>query len=500
MKVRAYVTSAETPDLSLCPDLSVSRSLPRLELLRKGMDHRLTKSIAHPALPQALSEIDEVVGLSQWPRKSEGGKPAHAELTQFRERFGDIEKILSERKGKFSLPSLNSLPGLDRICLDVTRRRAEKVNQEQELQAKLSHSRHFEEELITTETATNARLQSLNNQREALRKHNTFIRTQLTMAELKAQEAAASSLGSLKDLRHLFKSTSTLRPRNFAQLPQFKSAMNCTDETREGFGVDRDRAVAEIAQNSKKAKDVDALVKKTKEELNAIRNAQISHYYAVLKEGKDTRSEGLLWVVKQLWSKGQKPTLEHFPAFLEDMTIATIIELAELSSEIDQLQVQIDTLNKDKKGVLVFARSHPDKWNGVQKRLESIGKTTTLSKEVTTETLTNTRPPLSRFESLNPTTGESAEEKIRMLESQCQQVEELMGIIRLNEQKRLLHECCFNKLEKRLGGSMKEMLSAVIGQDTVKRQASVLAKEQLILTESQRRTKTYRFGRRRSQE
>ena len=75
-----------------------------------------------------------------------------------------------------------------------------------------------------------------------------------------------------------------------------------------------------------------------------------------------------------------------------------------------------------------------------------------------------------------------------------------MGIIRLNEQKRLLHECCFNKLEKRLGGSMKEMLSAVIGQDTVKRQASVLAKEQLILTESQLRTKTYRFGRRRSQE
>ena len=92
-------------------------------------------------------------------------------------------------------------------------------------------------------------------------------------------------------------------------------------------------------------------------------------------------------VVKRLWSEEQKTPLERFPAFLEDTTITIVIELAELSSEIDQLQVQIDTLNKDKKGVLVFARSHPDKWNGVQKRLESIGKTTTLSKEVTTETL-----------------------------------------------------------------------------------------------------------------
>ena len=114
---------------------------------------------------------------------------------------------------------------------------------------------------------------------------------------------------------HLLKSKSTLKPRNSVNFPTLKSTVNCINETKEGFegnqgeatvngknetreksDVNQDNARVEVIDNSKKAKDVDALVKKTKEELNAIRSAQISHYYAVLKEGKDTRSEGLLWL------------------------------------------------------------------------------------------------------------------------------------------------------------------------------------------------------------
>ena len=402
MKLRAYVTSLESPDLSLCPELSASRSLPRLELLRKGMDRRLTKSTARLVLPQVLSEIDEVVGLSQWPRKHEGGALAHAELAQFRERFGDIDRIMSERRGKASLPPLSGLAGQDRKYLDITRRRAEKVRQEQELQARHSYLRHYEDELQTAELAAKARLQSLNDQREALRKHNTFIHNQLMLAELKANE---EPVPSLKDMRHLLKSKSTLKPRNSVNFPTLKSTVNCFNETKEGFegnqgeatvngknetreksDVNQDNAIVEIIDNSKKAKEVDTLVKKTKEELNAIRSAQISHYYAVLKEGKDTRSEGLLWVVKRLWGEEQKTPLERFPAFLEDTTITIVIELAELSSEIDQLRVQMEILNKGKKGVAVFARCHTDKWNGVQKRLESLDKTTTLSKKIADET------------------------------------------------------------------------------------------------------------------
>jgi hypothetical protein len=499
MKVKAYLTSLETPDLSRSPNLSVSRSLPKLELLRKGLDHRFTKSIAsHSLLPQSLTEIDEVASLSQWPRKSEGNKQTHTDLAQFQERFSDIERVIGERKGKFVLPPLSSFS--ERNSMDISMRRAEKVNQEQEFQVKVSYSRHYEEELLITEQTTNALLHSLKAQREALRKHNTFIRTQLMLAELRDKEEATSSFGSVKDLRHLFKSTSTLRPRNFANLPKFKTQMNCTEETREGFGENQEKALAEIFKNSKKAKELDELVKKTRDQLKTIRNTQINHYYAILQAGKDTRTEGLLWVVKAIWSKGQKTALERFPRFLDSTTIATILELAELSREIDQIRAQIEDLNKSKKGVLVFARSHPDKWNGVHKRLESLGKTTFSTNKLTAETLPETQQPLSRFESLHSIEGESIEDKTRTLEKECQQLEELMSFIRLNEQKRLLHECCFNKLEKRLGASMKEMLATVVGLEVVKRQASILAKEQIVLAESQRRIKTYRLGRRRSQE
>ena len=494
MKVKAYLTSLETPDLSRSPNLSISRSLPRLEVL----DHRLTKSIAsHSLLPQSLSEIDEVASLSQWPRKSEGTKQTHTDLAQFRERFSDIERVIGGRKGKFALPPLISFS--ERNSMDISVRRVEKMNQEQEFQAKVSYSQHYEEELLTTEQTTNALLQSLKDQREALRKHNTFIRTQLMLAELKDKEDTLS-LGSARDLRHLFKSTSTLRPRNFANLPKFKTQVNCTEESREGFGVNKEIALAEIFKNSKKATELDELVKKTRDQLKTIKSTQINHYYAILQAGKDTRTEGLLWVVKAIWSKGQKTSVERFPRFLDSTTIATILELAELSREIDQIRAQIEDLSKRKKGVLVFARSHPDKWNGVHKRLESLGNTTISTSKLTAETHPEPQQPLSRFESLPSTGGESIEDKARTLEKEIQQLEELMSFIRLNEQKRLLHECCFNKLEKRLGASLKEMLATVVGLEVVKRQASILAKEQIVLAESQRRIKTYRLGRRRSQE
>jgi hypothetical protein len=56
-------------------------------------------------------------------------------------------------------------------------------------------------------------------------------------------------------------------------------------------------------------------------------DAKIKHYTNLLKEGADTRGQGLCWIIKKLRGLGIQATEEHFPPFLENKTIAIIFKL-----------------------------------------------------------------------------------------------------------------------------------------------------------------------------
>ena len=50
-------------------------------------------------------------------------------------------------------------------------------------------------------------------------------------------------------------------------------------------------------------------------ELTAIRNELFVHYHRLLNEGKDTRNEGLSWIIKAIWNLEYNVLISYLPNF-----------------------------------------------------------------------------------------------------------------------------------------------------------------------------------------
>ncbi|OMJ91807.1 hypothetical protein SteCoe_5594 [Stentor coeruleus] len=81
--------------------------------------------------------------------------------------------------------------------------------------------------------------------------------------------------------------------------------------------------------------DYDSAASNHRSELKIVRKELIKHYSTMLKEGDDSRGEGLCWIVKLLISLKKKISLEMFPSCLDERTIEVIIEIAKKSIELD---------------------------------------------------------------------------------------------------------------------------------------------------------------------
>lgn len=63
-------------------------------------------------------------------------------------------------------------------------------------------------------------------------------------------------------------------------------------------------------------------MKETTKDLDLVKNSLLVHYHKILSEGKDTRKEGLVWVIKAIWNLGQKVVASFIPNFLDEKAIS----------------------------------------------------------------------------------------------------------------------------------------------------------------------------------
>jgi len=52
------------------------------------------------------------------------------------------------------------------------------------------------------------------------------------------------------------------------------------------------------------------------------------HYHKLLLEGLDTRSEGLTWVIKAIWSLGSNVIMSYLPTFLDELAIRFLFKVS----------------------------------------------------------------------------------------------------------------------------------------------------------------------------
>ena len=82
-------------------------------------------------------------------------------------------------------------------------------------------------------------------------------------------------------------------------------------------------------------------VKDLKKELNKIKDKLIIHYHKLLFEAKDTRSEGLSWIIRAIWKLKQNVLMSYMPKFLDEKSIVFLFKYSDKLVEIEQIQKNI---------------------------------------------------------------------------------------------------------------------------------------------------------------
>ena len=69
-------------------------------------------------------------------------------------------------------------------------------------------------------------------------------------------------------------------------------------------------------------------IDKNNEEIKKITNKLLYHYHTILSEGKDTRKEGLVWIIKAIWNLGSNVIISFLPNFLDEECIKFIFKVS----------------------------------------------------------------------------------------------------------------------------------------------------------------------------
>eukprot|EP00359_Climacostomum_virens_P000553 CAMPEP_0204900110 /NCGR_PEP_ID=MMETSP1397-20131031/2266_1 /ASSEMBLY_ACC=CAM_ASM_000891 /TAXON_ID=49980 /ORGANISM="Climacostomum Climacostomum virens, Strain Stock W-24" /LENGTH=459 /DNA_ID=CAMNT_0052068187 /DNA_START=2414 /DNA_END=3793 /DNA_ORIENTATION=- len=405
----------------------------------------------------------------------------------------EVEQELLLRRNKHKLPSVSVKPSNEMQEL-ITEKRIGVRKHAASFKEKSRFAKVYEEELEETKNKYEAELEDLIFNRERLRKDISDTRHHLIelALDLEAQKVHAVNQEvaekKLKDARELslneyFFRRNTIQQnleRKFKEYDEYKVTLN-----------------TQLANSSKDLEVFDERVHQIKENLKLVRRTQIEHYLHLLKDGLDSRNEGLEWIVKALWKLDFKLKRKYFPTFLDEEADDCIMEFAKLSCEYDRLHVELEKeVARSKQSGRV-----PDRWNGVKKRLKRIqSNIKTQRRKVNVNFKTKEvdviwedeqesveRIALSPSRELMFDTSASIEKQMIYLRRRINEMKD-------KEIERLTHACFMNNYEKKFGIEMKSLLSCVVGIDSIDRYLASINREQKTLSSQLQQSKTFKFS------
>lgn len=101
-------------------------------------------------------------------------------------------------------------------------------------------------------------------------------------------------------------------------------------------------------------KDIENKIIYYKNKKKVITECLINHYHKLLLDGKDTRTEGLVWIIKAIYLLGYDVITSYMPDFLDENAVAYIFINAQLSMKVQEnydnisyLKEELKSLNKD---------------------------------------------------------------------------------------------------------------------------------------------------------
>ena len=257
---------------------------------------------------------------------------------------------------------------------------------------------------------------------------------------------------------------------------------------------------------------VEKRIKENKNKYNEVKEQLLVHYHTILAEGKDTRKEGLSWIIKEIWKLKSNILLDHLPNFLDEQAIYFLFDyskksmlLTELNNKLNELNKQMKTTGSSlkvnnhykenekndfnntnltfktslyKKGHKKIIKSPQPKANYFLGSASSKSMTSNFKaifsrgKKSSMILKNNDKITLNEVQKVIGTQEQKIEQKalellgrIKIVNDTIQQFKREMEFLKRNELDRLNKEFYRNNYQRRFGVSQEVVISAIVGED-----------------------------------
>jgi hypothetical protein len=132
--------------------------------------------------------------------------------------------------------------------------------------------------------------------------------------------------------------------RQFTNAARFEYDKNKKADEADRLKEDNEELIITRQKLREEIANWEVQLKELKVSYKKVRNDLLLHYFTILKEGKDTRNEGLSWVIKAIWKLESNVMISQLPKFLDAQAIEYIFKIARLDLEIKELKQKLDEI------------------------------------------------------------------------------------------------------------------------------------------------------------
>ena len=154
---------------------------------------------------------------------------------------------------------------------------------------------------------------------------------------------------------------------------KFKIEMMLLSNSEKVFKIKQEMKTKLKELENKKALLLDKIniceneLKKFKETYHNIKEELLVHYHRLLSEGKDTRKEGLSWIILAIWNLKSNVLLSYLPKFLDQNIILFLFEYSSLLKKIKETEKKIRELALKLKDQKEYIQNNSNNLNNFNK-------------------------------------------------------------------------------------------------------------------------------------
>jgi hypothetical protein len=240
----------------------------------------------------------------------------------------------------------------------------------------------------------------------------------------------------------------------------------------------------------KEIKEINEKIEKIREKKNLKSDELYYHYLSILKEGTDTRSEGLSWIIKEIYILGKEIMISYLPDFLDELCIVFIFKQAKINLELNKLENKIEKTRLELKNIGLkninnknlnnpfFTSENKEKLNfDTYDQFKLRRDQNAVNAKITNLSNSNLIPPVLKLRDVQEIVKKSEihisqnqMERLIKYFSLCKrrdEIKEFQDKLKKKEMNRIFEEYLKNDYFQRFKVEKNVVLSALIGEDNI---------------------------------